>query len=214
VAAAGDLPAGYLHSRMDGAEGRGGEAGEHARVGGDGLGHALAAGQSGADELVGVSAVGFRARRADAGAAVPARQGDDPVGRVRGVEGVQDFAGGAVEVADGAAEPDRARAPAGGQGPGQPLVIIVAAGALEQLGVERSHAARAGRIACHHVRECQRGRGHGSALIAKANTATRRANGIADWRAGSRSAWCKLFLTSWRIAGTGGTVGVYGRAAA
>ena len=42
---------------VDRAEGGGGEGGEHARVGGDGRRDALAAGQSGADELAGVALV-------------------------------------------------------------------------------------------------------------------------------------------------------------
>src|SRR6185437_9069149 len=44
---------------VDGAEGGGGEGGEDGRVGGDVLGDALAANQAGADELVGVAAVGL-----------------------------------------------------------------------------------------------------------------------------------------------------------
>ena len=58
---------------VDRAEGGGGEGGEHARVGGDGLGDALAASQPGADELAGVALVDGRAGRADGLAAVAAR---------------------------------------------------------------------------------------------------------------------------------------------
>jgi hypothetical protein len=42
---------------VDRAERRRGQGGEHARVRGDGLGDALAAGESGADELAGVALV-------------------------------------------------------------------------------------------------------------------------------------------------------------
>ena len=57
--AAVSFPAG-----MDRAEGGGGEGEECGRVRGDGGGDALAAGEPGADELVGVGAVGLSARRA------------------------------------------------------------------------------------------------------------------------------------------------------
>jgi hypothetical protein len=58
---------------VDRAERRRGEGGEHARVRGDGLGDALAARQTGADELAGVALVDGRAGRADFLAAVAAR---------------------------------------------------------------------------------------------------------------------------------------------
>ena len=58
---------------VDRAEGGGGEGGEHARVRGDRLGDALAAGQARADELAGVALVDGRAGRADGFAAVAAR---------------------------------------------------------------------------------------------------------------------------------------------
>ena len=47
---------------VDRAEGRGGEGGEHARVRGDRLGDAFAAGQAGADELPGVALVDLASR--------------------------------------------------------------------------------------------------------------------------------------------------------
>jgi hypothetical protein len=57
---------------VDGAERGGGEGGEHARVRDDGGGDALAACESGADELAGVALVDLRAGGADGLAAVPA----------------------------------------------------------------------------------------------------------------------------------------------
>ena len=60
---------------VDRAERRRGEGGEHARVPGDRLGDALAAGETGADELAGVALVDGRAGRADGLAAVAARDG-------------------------------------------------------------------------------------------------------------------------------------------
>src|SRR5215469_728271 len=62
LAAAGPGPA------MHRTERRGRERGEDGRVNRDGLGDALAADQSGADELVGVTPVGLRAGWADRGA--------------------------------------------------------------------------------------------------------------------------------------------------
>ena len=139
-AAAGDLAARGDDAGVDRAEGGGGEGGEHARVDGDRLGDALAACQPGADELVGVGPVGFGARRADRGAAVPARDVDRLVRQVLGVQVAEDLAGGGVDVADGAAQPDRADAPTGRQGGGQPLLVVVAGRAVQQLGVEGAGA--------------------------------------------------------------------------
>ena len=102
------------------------------------VGDAFAAGQPGADQLVGVAPVGLGAGRADGGAAVPARGVDHPVRQGVGVEGAEDLAGGGVEVADGAAQADGADAAAGGGGPGEPGVVVVAGGAVEQLGVRVS----------------------------------------------------------------------------
>ncbi len=122
--AAGGPAAGQLAAGVHGAEGGGGEGGEHARVRGDGVGDAFAAGQPGADELVGVAAVGLGAGRADRGAAVPARDVEHLVGQGVGVEGADDLAGSGVEVADGAVQPDRAGAAVGGGGAGQPGVVV------------------------------------------------------------------------------------------
>src|SRR5262249_18813908 len=91
--ASGDLPAGQLNTGVHGTKGRGGEGGEYARVNRDRLGHAFATGQTGADQLVGVGPVGFRARRADRGAPVPARQVDHLVGSLVRVKGMHDLTG-------------------------------------------------------------------------------------------------------------------------
>ena len=98
---------------VDGAEGRGGERDEQGRVGRDGGGDALAADESGADELVGVTAVGLGAAGAGGGAAVAARLVDHPVRHAEGGDGAQELAGGGVDVADVAAQPDRAGADGG-----------------------------------------------------------------------------------------------------
>ena len=118
--AAGLVGAGVLADRpgVDGAEGRGGERDEHGRVGGDRRGDALAADESGADELVGVAAVGLGAAGADGGAAVAARLVDHPVRHAERGDGAQELAGGGVDVADVAAQPDGA-----GAGGGVPDVI-------------------------------------------------------------------------------------------
>src|SRR5215813_9596054 len=52
--------------------------GEHARMGGDGIGNALAAAQPGADELVGVGPVDLGTGRTLGGTASLARDGQDP----------------------------------------------------------------------------------------------------------------------------------------
>ena len=98
---------------VDRAEGRGGEGGEHGRVGGDRRGDALAADEPGADELEGVAAVGLGAAGAGGGAAVPARLVDRPVRHADRGDGAQQLAGGGVDVADVAAQPDRAGASGG-----------------------------------------------------------------------------------------------------
>ena len=97
--AAGPVGAGVLadDAGVDGAEGGGGEGGEDGRVGGDGFGDAFAAGQAGADELVGVAAVGFGAGRAGRGAAVAAGFVDHPVGHAEGGHRAQQFAGARVD---------------------------------------------------------------------------------------------------------------------
>ena len=134
--AAGDPATVGGDAGVDRAEGGGGEGGEHARVGGDRLGDAFAACQPGSDELVGVGAVGLGAGRADRGAPVAAREVDRLVRQVLGVQAADDLPGGGVDVTGSAAQPDRADAPACGQGGGQPLLVVVAGGAVEQLGVQ------------------------------------------------------------------------------
>ena len=121
---------------VDQAEGGGGERGEHARVRSQRFGHSLATGQPGPDELVGVGPVGLRTRRAHGRAAVAARDVDRLVRQVLGVQAVEDLAGDGVDVTDGATQPNRPNAASGSQGSGQPAVIVVPGGALEQLDAE------------------------------------------------------------------------------
>ena len=98
---------------VDRAEGRGGEGGEHARVGSDRVGDALAAGQPGADELAGVALIYLRAGRADGFAAVTARQQQHSPGLTGGGVDGPDLAGGQVDRADGALDLYRVKAAAG-----------------------------------------------------------------------------------------------------
>ena len=98
---------------MDRAERRRGERGEHARVVSNRGRNSLAAGQSGADELVGVGAVGLRAGRAMGGAAGLARDRQDTAGLVDGGIAVDQFAGTAVDVVGAAAQQNRLQAPSG-----------------------------------------------------------------------------------------------------
>ena len=118
---------------VDRAEGRRGEGGEHARVRGDGLGDALAAGQAGADELPGVTLVHRRAGGADRLAAVAAGDVEHSPVLGRGVVDRGGLAGGQVDSVDAAAQPDRMRAmAAGGElafpgaevGPGDGLGVV------------------------------------------------------------------------------------------
>ncbi len=102
----------------------------------DRLGEAFAAGQPGADELVGVAAVRLGTRRADRGSAVPARGAEHLVRQRLGIQRAHDLAGSGVQVADGAVQADRADTPPGGGGPGEPGVVVVAGGAVEQLSIE------------------------------------------------------------------------------
>ena len=114
-------------------ERRGGEGGEHARVRGDGLGDALASGQSGADELAGVALVHGRAGRADGLAAVAAGDVQHSPGLGGGVVAGRDLAGGEVDDVGPAAQPDRVGAGAGAGelafpgtevGPGDDLGVV------------------------------------------------------------------------------------------
>src|SRR5207249_2414201 len=82
------------------AEGGGGEGGEVGVVAGDGVGDAFAADQEGAQDLVGVAAVGFGAGRADGGAAVAAGFVEVPVGQLVGVADVE-YLGRVVAASDG-----------------------------------------------------------------------------------------------------------------
>jgi hypothetical protein len=82
AAGAGAVPDG---PGVDRAEGRGGEGGEHRRVGGHGGGDAFAAGEPGADEVEGVTAVGVGAAGAGGDPPVAARLVHRVVGQGIGV---------------------------------------------------------------------------------------------------------------------------------
>ena len=112
-------------------EAGGGEGGEDARVRGDGLRDALAAGQPGADDLPGVVLVDAGAGGAGVLAAVPAGDAQHAAGFAVGVVDDAGLAGGAVDGADPACEADRAGAVAGSGELGFPAVEVVAGGELE-----------------------------------------------------------------------------------
>src|SRR5262245_8770846 len=99
--AAGDSAV-FLAMDVDRAERWRGQRGEHAWMGGDGIGNAFAAAQPSADELVGVSPVDLGAGRTLGGTASLTRDGQDPAGLVDGGVAVQEFSGGAVDVIDAA----------------------------------------------------------------------------------------------------------------
>ena len=103
-------PAVFLPMDVDRAKRWRGKGREHAGVLGDGAGDALTAGQSGADHLVGVSAVVLSARRALGSAASLAGDRQDAAGLVDGGVAVEQFAGSPVEVVDAAAQQNRLQA--------------------------------------------------------------------------------------------------------
>lgn len=114
-AAAAGAPAGG--AVVDRAEARRGEGGEHARVDGDVFGDALAATQTGGDQVEGVAAVDLGTGRAAGRAAVVAADEEltgRKAGRFETVEDVADLAGAGVDVVLGAVavEADRVRAAA------------------------------------------------------------------------------------------------------
>ena len=136
-AAALDLPVWADDPGVNGAEGGGGEGGEHARMDRHRLRDALAAREPGADQLVGVGPVGLGAGRADRGAAVPACGVDHPIGRRRSVLRVRRISPVAgVDVVDLAAQANRTRASASGGGLGEPGRVVIAGGAGQRRGEE------------------------------------------------------------------------------
>ena len=110
---AGQNPAVFLAAGVDRAERRRGERDKDARVVGDGGGDALAPGEPGADELVGVGAVDLGAGRAAGGAAGLAGDGQDAAGFVDSGVAVDQFASAAVDVIGAAAQQNRLQAPSG-----------------------------------------------------------------------------------------------------
>ena len=122
--AAGQHPLTLHAPNVDGAERRRGEGDEHAWMLGDLGGDALAAGQSGPDELVGVGPVDLGAGRAPGGPAGLAGDRQEPAGLVHARVAVDQFAGGPVDVIDAATQqhglqaatgvPDRACRDGGG----------------------------------------------------------------------------------------------------
>jgi len=117
---------------VDRAEAGRGERGEHAWMLGNGVGHALAAGQPDADDLPGVVLVNLRAGRADVLAAVAAGDQEHATGLGVGVVHDAHLAGGAVDGIDAACQADRAGAVAGASELGFPAVEVVARGEVEQ----------------------------------------------------------------------------------
>jgi hypothetical protein len=113
---ASQYPAVFLAVGVDRAEGGCGEGNEDTRVGGDGVGDALAAAQPGSDELVGIGAVDLGARRAARGAAGLAGDGQDSARFVDAGVTVQQFPGSPVDVIDAASHQDGLYAPASAPG--------------------------------------------------------------------------------------------------
>src|SRR5450755_961594 len=99
---------------MDGAERWRRESDEHARMVDDIGGNALAAGQPGPDELVGVGPVHLGAGLAAGGPSRLAGDRQDAAGFVHGRIAVDQLAGGAVDVIDAATQQHWLQAATGG----------------------------------------------------------------------------------------------------
>jgi len=104
---AGQHVAVVLPMGVNRAEGGSGQRGEHAGVSGHGGRDAIAAGQSGSDELVGVGSVDLGAGRATRGAAGLAGDRQEPAGLMDGGVAVEQLAGGSVDVIDAATQQGR-----------------------------------------------------------------------------------------------------------
>ncbi len=109
ASAAGAISAGVVTDGpgVDRPEGRGGEGRENGRVGGDTFGDAFAADQPGADDVVGVAAVGLGAGRARGQAAVAAGLVDHAIRHVPGGDRAEELAGAQVDGAEVPGQPDR-----------------------------------------------------------------------------------------------------------
>jgi len=122
---------------VNGAERRGGEGGEDGWVGGDGFRDAFAAGQAGADELVGVAAVGLGAGRAGRGAAVAAGLVNHPVRHAEGGYRAQQLAGARVDDPQISVQADGVGAPGGGPDVIEPAEVAVTAPGKSAVGGPR-----------------------------------------------------------------------------
>ncbi len=118
--------------RVDRPEAGRGEGGEHARVTGDSVGHALAAGQAASDDLPGVTLVDLRTAGADGFAPVAAADEQDAAGLGCGVVDRCSLAGGAVDGVDPASQADRVGAVPGADELLFPAVEVVTGRGLEK----------------------------------------------------------------------------------
>jgi hypothetical protein len=132
------LAASVVALGVDRAEARRGERHEQPGMGGDGVGGAFAALETGGDELPGVAAVGLRAGRADTGPAVAAGLEQHPARLSLGRVLLAQLAGGEVGLVDAAGQAHRVGAVAGpadlGQPAGQPGGFLRWFGELVELG--------------------------------------------------------------------------------
>jgi hypothetical protein len=154
---------------VDRAEGRGGEGREHDRVRGDGIGDALAARQSGAEQVEGVAAVGFGAAGAGGSAAVAAGLVDRPVGQVVGADRAGYLASDLVDVADVTAQQYGPGAGGGGPDVRQPGVVGVSPDGRSGVGLFRAGIGGADEPAVASTIERRRGgvKVAGNAAIAR-----------------------------------------------
>ena len=161
--AAGPVGAGVAADRpgVHRAEGGGGEGGEHGRVGGDGFGDAFAADQPGADDMVGVAAVGLGAGWAGRGPAVAARFVDHPVGHGFGGVGPEQLPGAGVDDAQVAVEADRVPASGGRPDVIEPGEVILPGPGERGIGGEEGVAVRS-RAGVHPRARNRAGSGPGS----------------------------------------------------
>ena len=135
-AASGGPAAGQLAAGVHGPEAGGGEGGEHARMRPHRVGDAFAAGEPGADQLVGVPPVGLGAGRADARRGGPRTgcRSPCPAGcRCRGCGGSRRWPGPGRGSCRGAGRGGRSRRWRWSR---RAMVVVVAGGAVEQFVVE------------------------------------------------------------------------------
>jgi hypothetical protein len=176
---------------VDGAEAGGGQGGEEAGSVAYRVGDVLAAGQSGADQVVGVAGVESGAGFADGGAAVAAADGEALEGFGGGVVVVEDFPGGRVAGGGGAGQVDGVGAAARGGDLLEPSGVLGVVGETDDVPVGFAEPVQA-RRAVEDGAPALRGGGGGDGGGALSGWAAEAAGADGGWRTamGDRSLSC------------------------